>query len=69
MLGIGANTVQHPEQELAVDPTGMQLTIGVPYTFKLSVTDNTSGGSHFAFKVWQVGTTEPTDWLVQADGD
>ena len=68
-LDIYANTLQHPEQILAVDASGTQLTTGVPYTFKLRVDDNTVGGSHFAFKVWQTGTTEPVDWLLQADGE
>ena len=51
------------------DATGKQLTPGVAYTFKVRVTDNASGGSHFAFKVWQTGTAEPANWLLQADGD
>ena len=44
-LGIDANTRQHPEQLLAVDPSGMQLQLGVPYTFQAQVTTNRVGGS------------------------
>jgi hypothetical protein len=68
-LSIYANTLQHPEQNLAVDTTNMQLAIGVRYTFKMRVTDNGVGGSHFAIKVWQTGTAEPSTWKVQADGE
>ena len=68
-IGVYANTVQHPEQDLAVDPSGMQLATGVSYTFKLDVTDNASGGSHFALKVWPTGTTEPSPWTVETDGE
>jgi regulation of enolase protein 1 (concanavalin A-like superfamily) len=68
-LEIYANTDQHPERTLVADTTGTQLTLGLSYTFKLRVTDNGFGGSHFAFKVWRTGTTEPTSWLLQADGE
>jgi hypothetical protein len=66
---IYANTDVHPEQTLVADKTGTQLTWGVPYTFKVSVSDNARGGSRFRVKVWKTGTVEPTTWLLQTDGD
>ena len=66
---IYANSDQHPETTLVADGTGKQLTPGVTYTFKVRVTDNGSGGSHFRLKAWQTGTTEPSSWLLETDGD
>jgi regulation of enolase protein 1 (concanavalin A-like superfamily) len=63
------NTDAHPEQTLTADTSGLQLALGVAYTFKFSVTDNTIGGSLYKFKIWKTGTTEPTAWLLQANGD
>ncbi len=65
-LSIYANTAKTPETTLVQNTT--QLTIGVKYVFKFQVTSNTSGGSHFSFKVWQSGTSEPPDWQLEADG-
>ncbi len=63
------NTDAHPEQSLTADTSGLQLALGVAYTFKFSVTNNTTGGSLYQFKIWKTGTTEPTSWLLQANGD
>ncbi len=64
-----ANSDSHPEQSLQSDGSGLQLTPGQTYTFKMRVTDNAFGGSLFQVKVWPTGTTEPAAWLLQADGD
>ena len=65
---IYANTDLHPEQTLIADKSGTQLTLGVQYTFKISVSE-IHGGSRFRFKVWKTGTAEPTTWLLQTNGD
>ena len=67
-LMIWENTVANPEMALAQDTTGITLQMGVAYTFKIQVTANTSGGSHFNFKVWQASTSEPSAWTLSADG-
>ena len=64
-LVIGSNSSVTPETTLAQLNT--TLSIGVKYIYKFQVTSNTSGGSHFSFKVWQSGTTEPPAWQLQAD--
>ncbi len=63
------NTDAHQEMTLIKDTSGLKLTLGVAYTFKFSVTDNAIGGSLYKFKVWRTGTTEPSSWLLQANGD
>jgi regulation of enolase protein 1 (concanavalin A-like superfamily) len=63
------NTDAHQEQTLIKDASGLKLTLGVAYTFKFSVTDNTSGGSLYKFKIWKTGTAEPSAWLLQANGE
>jgi regulation of enolase protein 1 (concanavalin A-like superfamily) len=63
------NTDAHQEETLLGDASGLKLTLGVAYTFKFSVTDNTVGGSLYKFKIWKTGTAEPTAWLLQANGD
>lgn len=69
-LSIGANTTRYQETALVSDTSGRQLTLGVPYVFKLRTTTNAGGGSTFKLKVWQVGTTEPAAWDLQfTDGD
>lgn len=65
---IYANTLAHQEESL-VHTSALHLTMGVAYTFKISVTNNTIGGSLFRFKVWRTGTAEPTTWLLQTNGD
>jgi hypothetical protein len=64
-LAIGSNSSQTPETTLVQSST--KLALGVKYVFKFQVTSNASGGSHFSFKVWQAGTTEPSGWQLQAD--
>jgi len=64
-LVIGSNSAVTTEATLAQLNT--TLSIGVKYVFKFQVTSNTSGGSHFSFKVWPSGTTEPPAWQLQAD--
>jgi hypothetical protein len=44
------------------------LTLGVAYMFKFQVQKNGSGGSTYSMKVWQVGTSEPAAWNLQANG-
>jgi hypothetical protein len=41
----------------------------VTYTFKFQVQPNGTGGSHYSFKVWPASGTEPSTWLLQADGE
>jgi hypothetical protein len=69
-LNIYANSPNHHETVLATDPTNMQLAVGTTYNFEMQATTNAGGTtSQYSFKVWKVGTTEPTTWLVQANGD
>jgi hypothetical protein len=69
-LSIYANSPNHHESTLATDPSGMQLSAGTTYEFKMQATTNVGGTtSNYAFKVWPKGATEPTNWLVQATGD
>ena len=69
-LNIYANSPNHHEQVLASDTSGMQLTVGTTYDFEMQATTNAGGTtSQYSFKVWQAGTTEPANWLVQANGD
>jgi regulation of enolase protein 1 (concanavalin A-like superfamily) len=69
-LNIYANSPNHHEQVLASDTSGMQLTVGTTYNFEMQATTNAGGTtSQYSFKVWQAGTTEPPNWLVQANGD
>ncbi len=62
------NTDAHPEEVLTSDP-GTHLNLGVTYTFKARVTDNSIGGSLLQFKIWQTGTPEPTNWLLEHDAE
>jgi hypothetical protein len=64
-LIIGSNSSTTPESTLA--QLNVSLAAHVKYIFKFQVTSNSSGGSHFSFKVWQSGTTEPANWQLQAD--
>jgi hypothetical protein len=64
-LDIGSNSATTPETILAELKT--TLSVGLKYIFKFQVTSNSSGGSHFSFKVWPSGTTEPANWQLQAD--
>jgi hypothetical protein len=68
-LHIFENTDAHIELALAKDPTYRQLFYGVKYVFKFRTNPNTLGGSQYRLKAWAAGTTEPTTWDVQADGE
>ncbi len=63
------NSDAHQEQTLIKDTSGLKLTLGTTYTFRFSVTDNSTGGSLYKFKIWKTGTAEPGAWLLQANGD
>ncbi len=68
-LSLGANTARFQEAELIGDFSGRQLTLGVPYVFKLRTELNQTGGSHFSFKAWPAGAAEPAGWDLEFDGD
>ena len=68
-LNIFENTLSVPESYLIQDTSGMTLQSGVTYTFKFQVQPNGTGGSHYSFKVWPASGTEPSNWLLQADGE
>ncbi len=57
---IYANSPSYDETPLIDTPR--VLTLGTPYMFKFSVQRNSPNGTHYRFKIWQVGTTEPTTW-------
>ncbi len=68
-LALYQNTATQPESYMATDATGMQLTPGVKYNLKVRMQANAQGGTHYQMKVWRSGTTEPSAWLLEADGD
>jgi len=68
-LHIFENTNTHIETVLAEDTTYRQLSYGVKYMFKFNVKPNSSGGSLYSLRAWVEGTTEPTTWDVQANGE
>jgi hypothetical protein len=69
ILNLYENTPSVPEHIMAQDTTGRTLQLGVKYIFKLQAQQNTSGGTHYSFKVWPASSSEPTNWDLQADGE
>jgi regulation of enolase protein 1 (concanavalin A-like superfamily) len=71
VLQLYQNTATHIEQVMAFQPSsGLALQFETKYIFKIQVTLNSGGtSSHYSFKVWPSGTTEPSTWNVQSDGD
>jgi hypothetical protein len=41
------------------------LTLGKPYMFKFLVQRQSPSGTQYSFKIWPVGSTEPTTWDEQ----
>jgi hypothetical protein len=67
-INIFANTAATPETVLTQDTT-ISLQLGVKYIFKFQAQTNSSGGSHYSFKVWPASVSEPVNWNLQADGE
>jgi regulation of enolase protein 1 (concanavalin A-like superfamily) len=63
------NTVGNPETIIVQDTTGRTLNLGVKYVFKFQVQNNSSGGSHYSFKIWPASGAEPANWDLQGDGE
>jgi regulation of enolase protein 1 (concanavalin A-like superfamily) len=68
-LNIDENTPSAPENIMVQDTSGRTLQTGVQYIFKFQVQQNSSGGSHYSFKVWPASGTEPASWDLQTDGE
>jgi hypothetical protein len=68
-LDIYANTPSRPETVLMADTSGFQLTPGVKYMYRFRVQRNTIGGTHYSYKVWVFGTSEPPTWNIEVDGE
>ncbi|BCA79489.1 DUF1349 domain-containing protein [Desulfuromonas sp. AOP6] len=52
-----------------VDPTGLQLPLGVPHVFKLRARTLPGPVTEYKFKVWPASQSEPEDWtLVYQEG-
>ena len=69
-LDIYANSPNHPESVLVRDTSGLKLSLGVKYDFKIAVQRNPNNTtSHYSLKVWPANTAEPVNWYLQADGD
>jgi uncharacterized repeat protein (TIGR01451 family) len=66
---IYCNTPSRPETILIQDTSGFQVQVGSPYFMRFRTQRNTSGGSHYSLKVWASGTTEPTAWTIETDGE
>jgi uncharacterized repeat protein (TIGR01451 family) len=66
-LVIYENTPSVPEA--VITQTGKTLQIGVKYIFKFQAQQNSSGGSHYSFKVWPASSREPANWDLQGDGE
>lgn len=50
------------------DNSGLHLTFGVTYVFKMRVETIAGVGGAYKFKVWQQGQSEPSSWLLQGQG-
>jgi regulation of enolase protein 1 (concanavalin A-like superfamily) len=68
-LNIYENTPSVPESVMVKDNSGRTLQLGTKYIFKCQVAANTSGGSHYSFKVWPASSAEPANWDLQTDGE
>lgn len=69
-MDIYANSTNYPETTLIRDTSGMKLTLGVKYELKFAVQRNPNNTtSLYSLKIWPAGTTEPANWLLQANAD
>jgi uncharacterized repeat protein (TIGR01451 family) len=68
-LDIFENTPSTPENVMIQDTSGFTLSLGVKYMFKFRVQHNTIGGSHYKYKVWPSGTSEPATYNLEVDGE
>lgn len=69
-MDLYANTPDYPETTLIRDTSGVRLTLGVKYVLKLAVQRNPGNtSSQLSLKIWPAGTTEPANWLLQANTD
>jgi hypothetical protein len=66
-LMIYENTPAVPENPIVQSARTLQT--GVKYIFKFQAQQNSSGGSHYSFKVWPASSTEPANWDLQCDGE
>jgi hypothetical protein len=62
---IYANSPSYFETPLINVPRN--LTLGTPYMFKFLVQRNSPSGTHYALKIWPVGSAEPATWDLQVD--
>jgi hypothetical protein len=71
VLQLYQNTASHPEQIMAYQASsGLALQFETKYIFKVQVLLNNGGtSSHYKFKVWPSGTSEPSTWNLESDGD
>jgi uncharacterized repeat protein (TIGR01451 family) len=66
---IYCNTNARPETVLIQDASGATLQLETTYSLRFRTQRNTSGGSHYSLKIWPTGSTEPTNWDLQVDGE
>jgi hypothetical protein len=65
---IYTNFVPLYETELSDNNTAPAVGLETPYMYHYRVTANSDGlTSHNSLNVWPKGTTEPTQWMVEAD--
>jgi hypothetical protein len=56
------------ETELSDNNTAPAVALEAPYMYHYRVTANSDGlTNHNSLNVWPKGTTEPTQWMVEAD--
>jgi hypothetical protein len=56
------------ETELSDNNTAPAVALETPYMYHYRVTANSDGlTNHNSLNVWPTGTTEPTQWMVEAD--
>ena len=69
-LNIYANSPHFHEKVLINDTSGWKPTLGVKYILKFAVQRNPGNtSSEYFLKIWPAGTTEPSNWNLQAQGD
>ncbi|MCU1260336.1 MAG: hypothetical protein JWO80_3221, partial [Bryobacterales bacterium] len=68
-LNIWENTPTTPEHVMIQNTSGFTLSLGVKYMFKFRVQHNSIGGSHYSYKVWPSGTSEPATYNLEVDGE
>ncbi len=69
VLELYENTPTAVEQEMAIDPSGFQLSFDVPYIFKVQTQQISGSQTQYSFKVWPASGTEPSNWTVTAVGE